>query len=102
MIMQLLDEPFSSNPEWLELEHADVVNFLQQGPSPEALQAHLANSDNDMARVVEDLIDLLMEKQVLVFTELPEAVQGKLNTRRKLRDNANEVSNLIGDDDFIL
>jgi len=101
-IVQLLDAPLGENSEWLELSHAAVVYFLQNGGAPEALKANLENSDNDMARVVEDLIDLLMDKQVLVFTELPEAVQGKLNARRKLRDNASEVSNLIGDDDFIL
>jgi len=101
-IERLLDAPLGANSEWLELDHADVVAFLQQEDVSDGLQADLAHSDNDMARVVEDLIDILMEKQVLVFTELPEAVQGKLNVRRKLRDNANEVSNLIGDDDFIL
>jgi len=101
-VVQLLDAPLGANSEWLELDHADVVAFLQRGGEPAELQADLANSDSGMARVVEDLIDLLMEKQVLVFTELPEAVQGKLNARRRLRDNANEVSNLIGDDDFIL
>jgi len=103
VIVQLLDAPLGANSEWLELGHADIEYFLQEGGvQGGSNQTDLASSDNDMARVVEDLIDLLMKKQVLVFTELPDAVQVKLNARRRLRDNANEVSNLIGDDDFML
>jgi len=66
------------------------------------LRESLNISDAAMARVLEDVIDLLMEKQVFNFTELPEVVQHKLNTRRKLRHDVSVLSDLIADDDDIL
>ena len=49
-----------------------------------ALQS-LEQSDQAMARVLEDVIGLLIEKGVIRFTDLPEAAQTKLMTRRELR-----------------
>jgi len=101
-ITQLLDAPSGEGSQWLELNHPDVVGFLQHPANETELKKSLENSDGDMVRVVEDLVDLLMEKQVFVFTELPEAVQDKLNARKKLRYDVNAISNLIADDDGIL
>ena len=56
----------------------------------------LANSDLGLIRVIEDLIDTLMDKNVLRFTDLPEAAQHKLTERRSLRKSMNPLS-LLGD-----
>ena len=101
-IVNLSDTLLDGESQWLDLDHPDVVDFLQQPSNQSELKQSLASSDGDMVRVVEDLIDLLMEKQVFVFTELPEAVQTKLNARKKLRHDVNAISNLIGEDDNIL
>ena len=101
-IDQLLDAPSGDTSQWLELNHPDVVEFLQRSANENELKKSLISSDGDMVRVVEDLVDILMEKQVFVFTELPEAVQAKLNARKKLRHDVNAISNLISDDDNIL
>ena len=101
-VVQLMDEPIDEGSEWLELNDLDVVEFLRLPANEAELKNSLAISDSEMVRVVEDLIDILMEKQVFVFTELPEAVQAKLNARKKLRHDVNALSNLIGDDDNIL
>lgn len=52
----------------------------------EAIFQALRNSDADLARVTEDLISLLVHKGLILFTELPEAVQVKLVDREKLRE----------------
>ena len=101
-ITYLLDSPNSDADEWLELEHPDVVTFMGHEDREEQLKESLNTSDGDMARVLEDVIDILMEKQVFNFTELPEAVQDKLNMRKKLRHDVSALSNLINDDDNIL
>ncbi|HAI97723.1 MAG: hypothetical protein CL866_04380 [Cycloclasticus sp.] len=100
-VVQLMDEPIDEGSEWLELNDLDVVEFLRLPANEMELKKSLAISDSEMVRVVEDLIDILMEKQVFVFTELPEAVQAKLNARKKLRHDVNALSNLISDDDNI-
>lgn len=58
----------------------------------------LAESDQALIRVVEDLIDTLIRKDLLHFTDLPEAAQAKLLERRSLRHSVNTLS-LLGEDD---
>jgi len=101
-ITQLLDEPSNSDSQWLEMGNPEVTRFLQDPQQAEALKKLLFSSDSDMARVVEALVGVLMEKQVFVFTELPEAAQQKLNARKKLREDVGSLNNLIGDEDDIL
>mgnify|MGYP003664877640 CR=1 FL=1 len=101
-ITQLLDKPSNSDSQWLEMENPEVSQFLQDPNRTEALKKSLLSSDVEMARVVEDLVEVLMEKQVFVFTELPEVAQQKLNARKKLREDVGSLNNLIGDEDDIL
>jgi len=101
-ITSLNDSPSNDNNEWLDNDHVDVLDFLQQGRLASALKHSLDASDVEMARVLEDVIDILMEKQVFVFTELPEAVQDKLNKRKQLREDVNALTNLIAEEEDIL
>jgi len=75
--------------------------FIQKQAMPTEAKQALTGSDNEMARVIEDLVDLLMEKQIFVYTELPEAVQAKLNIRKQLRQDLNTLDNLVNEDDGI-
>ena len=55
-------------------------------PAAEAEQSlSLEQSDLAMARVLEDVINLLVDQGTLRFTDLPEAAQLKLLSRRELR-----------------
>lgn len=55
-------------------------------------------SDMKLIRVIEDVIDLLIAKNVICITELPQPVQAKLMERRSLRNSLNSLT-LFGDDD---
>ena len=77
-------------------------------PDSEELREFLGQQDNnwmqadlELARVTEDLIDVLIEKGVIMFTDLPEAAQNKLLKRQGLRNRLDYVSSLFmaGDDD---
>ncbi|MDP2831950.1 MAG: tryptophan synthase subunit beta like protein [Pseudomonadota bacterium] len=75
-----------------------------QETAPEAIAFHaaasdeLARSDLALARVLEDLMEVLIDKAVIRFTDLPAAAQKKLMARRSLRTERRGV-NLIGDED---
>jgi hypothetical protein len=101
-VVQLLDISSNEHSEWLEVSDEEVVDFLHQSPKADDLLKVLSGSDGSMVRVVEDVVDLLLQKQIFNFTELPEAVQSKLNERKKLRHEVNALSNLIAEDDNIL
>lgn len=58
----------------------------------------LAGSDQGMVRVLEDLIETLIRKDLIHFTDLPEAAQAKLIERRSLRRSVNALQIFRGDD----
>ena len=60
----------------------------------------LSKTDIGLARVLEDLIDVLINRGLLQFTDLPEAAQAKLLERRQTRAHlANRLQPLLLDDD---
>jgi len=68
------------------------------------LQDHrrlLDESDLAMARVVEDLVSVLVDKGVLRFTDLPNAAQKKLLARQDARTDVNDHSPLVGGEDVL-
>lgn len=65
-------------------------------------QEMLSNSDSDMLRIIEDLIDLLTEKRLIRFTELPIPAQKKLLSRKWVRNVHNGFDDtLIADEEGI-
>ncbi|TAK90059.1 MAG: tryptophan synthase subunit beta like protein [Burkholderiaceae bacterium] len=75
--------------------------------APELLAFHSAalqtqntfdTSDRNFIRVLEDLVDLLMERDVIRLTDFPVAAQQKLLQRRSLRHSLSQL-NLLGDEE---
>ena len=60
--------------------------------------ATLAASDQDLIRVLEDVVELLIAKGIILFTELPPQAQEKILLRQRLRAGATGLPNLIGGD----
>jgi len=89
--------------EWVEEGGHDLNSFLldmalgKDTADPTVVRA-LSESDLAMIRVVEDIVDLLIEQNLLRFTDLPVAAQEKLMQRRSLRESINSLS-LMSDDD---
>jgi hypothetical protein len=76
----------------------ELTAFLRGG-DPEGLAA-LRASDLEVVRVLEDLIEVLIEKGVIQFTELPEAAQNKLLQRKRLRRSSDLT--LFEDDEGLI
>ncbi len=70
---------------------------------PARLQAKrsLLETDSGRARVIDDVVELLIAKNALTFIELLEALQRKLRSRKQLREDVGMQANLIGKDDTI-
>jgi hypothetical protein len=56
-------------------------------------------ADLALARVIEDLITILMDKGVISFTDLPAGAQEKIIARQGLRSEVSYVASLFGNDD---
>jgi hypothetical protein len=58
----------------------------------------LGSTDQDFIRVLEDLVEVLIGKGVILFTDLPVSAQEKMMQRQRMRSQMHEKLNLIGDD----
>lgn len=90
--------------EQLPSSHPEVEQFLAQTtlPSPDAYKRALAESDQDIARVTEDVIHLLINKNIILFTDLPNVVQQKLLDRERLRSHLQQQEDNFLDDSELL
>lgn len=61
----------------------------------------LRRSDLGFVRVLEDVIDLLVERSIIRFTDLPPAAQSKLMERRSARAELHKLS-LLDDGDSLI
>jgi len=68
---------------------------VRERVDPEVARA-LSASDLDLIRVVEDVVDLLIDRNLLRFTDLPAAAREKLMQRRALRKALNPLTLLGG------
>jgi len=80
-------------PIWVEDSDPALRAFLSQWTDNSALD----DSDLEFIRVLEDLLDVLMDKRVFLFTELPEEAQAKLLNRQALRAKRRGALNLLED-----
>lgn len=79
----LLKDAGDSAKEFLPSSHPDIATFLEEGLGQEDSFSPL--DDLEMVRVIEDLVDLLIAKNLIVLTDLPVAVQKKLLRQRNRR-----------------
>lgn len=61
----------------------------------------LEQSDMRLVRVLEDLIELLIARDVIRFTDLPQPAQAKLLERRSMRQNLGALDLLGGANETI-
>ena len=93
-IVSISRVPAADHSERCDVDRAEVAAFLRMlDPG----KAALLESDLSLIRALEDLIDVLIHKDVLRLTDLPESVQAKLSTRRRLRGSMRSLD-LLGDD----
>jgi hypothetical protein len=76
----------------------EVLDFLEQNTGQESWQTLLSISDLPFIRLLEDLVDLLIRKNIIIFTELPEKAQQKILERRRIREKYSVQNDLVVDD----
>jgi hypothetical protein len=55
----------------------------------------LGDTDQDFIRVLEDVVELLITKGIILFTELPGSAQEKILQRQRLRSKLSEALDLL-------
>jgi hypothetical protein len=91
-----------THKEHITATDQELIEFLSFNKETENSKLALAESDKDIARVTEDLVYLLISKNIILFTDLPQAVQQKLLGREKLRTSLTDViDNFLHDDETL-
>ncbi|MEW7980741.1 MAG: hypothetical protein G8D28_02370 [gamma proteobacterium symbiont of Phacoides pectinatus] len=101
-IVALFEERQPEATERLPPSHDDVLNFLLRGETEGEAKEYLSRTDTEMVRIVEDLIDLLIQKNLILLTDLPQVAQNKLLARKHLRDRFRPEPSLLVDEGAIL
>jgi hypothetical protein len=87
VIASLQREATPAATEFLAADHAEVTAFLG-APADEAFY----RLDADFVRVIEDVIDTLLVKNIINITDLPEQAQAKLFARKSFRERVTRHS----------
>ena len=95
-IIGLSDEVPDGRAERQDMSDPEVLEFLQRAKN------ELSSSDVDTIRVIEDLVDVLIQKKIILLTDLPVPAQQKLTERQKIRNELNVLDNLMVDEEDIL
>jgi len=88
--------PYAEYTEMLPADHAEVQEWFADDVVENSLK-QLKQSDLDMIRVLEDLIEVLTTKGVISITDLPRGAQAKLLSRSNARQVLGGLTNLIDD-----
>ncbi len=80
--------------QFIENNHPEYIAFLEAD-----IKQHDAfrESDIQLARVLEDLIEVLIERNLIQFTDFPSAAQKRLNDRQSMRSK-NRLTMIVEDD----
>ncbi|MDO7596461.1 MAG: hypothetical protein MUQ51_01700 [Pseudomonadota bacterium] len=101
-ITEIFETRQNDAQEYISLDNAELIDFIKQVANSNDVKTVLSSSDVALVRVLEDLINTLIDKNVIQFTDLPLVAQGKLANREKIRGHLTSLDNLMADDDGIL
>lgn len=96
-IVAIRREEQDHGQETVSLLDEEILSFLRSAGEIESLAQLLMHSDASIVRVLEDLVDLLIRKNVILFTELPAEAQAKLQSRKQLRACLSDDQLMVSD-----
>lgn len=101
-IISVKETADAEHRELLPLHSSELIDYLAQTTKREEAKVALSTSDAELVRVLEDLINTLIDKKVILLTDLPFAAREKLTSREKIRGHLNSLENLLSDDEGLL
>lgn len=89
-----------ASSEFLPVEAPEILQLLAGKNDTSSLEMML--DDLKLIRIIEDLIDILVSKNIIIFSELPLPVQKKILLKKGQRDKLFGGSSIIGSEEGIL
>lgn len=101
-ITRIETTPFSGMTESCEELTTEINDWIRKKQVSQETLLQLQQSDLEMVRVLEDLIEVLMSKGVISITDLPSAAQTKLINRAHARQTLGGLEGLIEDNEDLI
>lgn len=104
-VVSVIANPGSQEQGRLKAGDSEINAVFDKNQATKELQEVLVASDMSFVRVLEDLIGVLLDKGLVMLTDLPDAAQEKILQRKGIRDHIANLSELIddpSDDDIML
>lgn len=101
-IIAIFEAAQKDEQEYIAIDNPELIDFINQAATDSDVKTVLSSSDVALVRVLEDLINTLIDKNIIQFIDLPLAAQDKLASREKIRGHLTSLENLMGDDEGIL
>jgi len=101
-IDSISEEATEETQEYIAVDNPEFIAYLTHSTNSTEVKTALSTSDTALVRVLEDLINTLIDQKVILFTDLPLAAREKLSKREKIRGHLTSLDNLMGDDEGIL
>lgn len=98
IIASSASENIGENWEAIESDDRTYIAFLENALSEKTA---FRESDIQLARVLEDLITILIERNLINFSDFPSAAQKRLNDRQKMRKKT-QLSGIIDESPNII
>lgn len=97
--IQAISQSYVQGQGWEEVEKGakEYLAYLDEALKKED---QFRESDIQLARVLEDLISLLIDRDFIRFTDFPEAAQKRLLERQGLRSNKSDLNLLDENENF--
>ena len=89
-----------ANMPGMELKESvddEIIEFLGREETNDSIKHILASTDVGVMRILEDLIHLLVTKNIIMSTELPEDAQLKLRQRQQMRQRIGKETFIVDD-----
>jgi FMN phosphatase YigB (HAD superfamily) len=85
-------------PEFLAANSPEIAEFSDPDGARDE-RSSMLQSDLEMIRVYEDLIDILISKRIVVLTDFPAKAQEKLVRRKRLRSSLSTLTEVLAPED---
>lgn len=85
-ILAVYTEPQEGAEEALPVDSPELLSFVLGQDAEMALRAYMASTDADLLRIIEDLINVLIDRNVILLSDFPLGAQRKLMRRASIRD----------------
>ena len=82
----------------MNINSDEVIAFLKNLESTTPNYLELLQSDLEFIRVIDDLIEVLLKKNIITITDFPKPVLAKMMTRKGIRDQLSPLTGIIQTD----